>query len=876
VESKEYIPSKLRYQIRILGELLGETLANQYDDVLLRKVEEIRGLSKSRRIQGSHLKADLVRVLNGLKEQELVPVVRAFNQFLNLSNIAEQVQTISRENISSTKGSFLEQTFNNLKSTLIADDDLANAVKHLHCDLVLTANPTEITSRTLIQKYDRIANLLQGFQENSPDKSKIREQLKQLVAEIWHTDEMHADIPTPQEEAKWGFAVIENSFWYAVPQVWRDLDNLLFDNTGRHMPIDFSPISISSWLGGDRHNNPAATADATRDVLRLSRWMAADLYLRDIEILLSRLSMSQCNDELRELAGAGQHEPYRFVLRELRSKLENTRIWTEQKTADMENLALSKKDLFEPLYACYQSLCECNMAIIANGELKDTLIRVACFGVTLVDLDIRESSKKHVQLLDELTQHLNIGSYRDWSESKRQKFLLAELASKRPLLPNGWEPSEKSIEVLKTFQLIADTNAEGISSYVVSRAQEPSDILEVILLFRTCGLKQSVPVVPLFETLDDLDQAEDTLLQLFKIPDYREHIGKQQQVMIDYTDSAKDAGQMAAAWAQYRAQEALVKVCDKYEIDLLLFHGRDGSTGRGGGSTQHEILSRPSGTIRHGMRVCEQGETIRFKYGTPGLAVRNLDYLLSATLQAMALPSPKPDLEWRRTMDHLSEIACSDYNQVTREDEKFISYFEQATPAMELSELTQSVQEDVLSDTESSSPLDRIGAIPWIFSWTQKRLLLPAWLGSGTALKYYQSPEQISMLQDMLENWPFFRYQIDSLEMALAKTDLEISSDYDAALVSPELQQMADSLNERVKQLIGFVNTLKKQDKLLAGSPQITASIAVRSPYSDPLHFLQMELMSRRRKHGSHTNANVSRALLVTIAGIAAGMRNSA
>jgi len=874
-ESTEHIPGRLRYHIHVLGDLLGETIANQYGDSLVDTVEKVRTLSKSRRQSDPHLKAELLRALRGLKEHELTSVTRAFNQFLQLSNIAEQVQTTAGEGPSSTSETLLENMFQTLLNAGKSPEEIADAIYKLKCDLVLTAHPTQITRRTLIQKYDSIANVLQLLESDTPDQDKLKSELKRLITEIWHTDEIHLERSTPQEEAIWGYAVIENSFWHAVPQMWRELDNLLHKFTGNNLPITHSPIKLSSWMGGDRDSTPYVTTEVTREVLRLARWMACDLYLRDIERLLSRLSVSNCNQELKDLVGTQSQEPYRYVLRNLREKLQNARLWAGGDTTDNE-VILDHADLFIPLHTCYQSLHDCGMGIIADGELKDTLVRLACFGVTLVNLDIRQNSEKHELLLDELTQHLELGSYRSWSETKRQSFLVSELENPRPLIPRSWQPTDESREVLSTLRLIADNHAEGIGSYVVSMAQQPSDILEVILLLKKCGLTKVLPVAPLFETLDDLDQAEDTLLQLFKIRWYREHIADRQQVMIDYSDSTKDAGQMAAAWAQYRAQESMVRICDKYGVELMLFHGRDGTMGRGSGPTHKPSLSHPPGSARNGMRLIEQGETIQFKYSSPDQALMNLDQLLSVAIEAMLLPPPAPQSSWRQIMDHLAEVASNEYDAVVRNSDDFFPYFNQGTLKRELAELAlgnHGSRHSTGSNDQKS--IEDMSAIQWVFAWTQKRLMLHGWLGTSKALERYSTPERLSTLQEMLTDWPFFRTQIDMLERVLAMTDIEISNDYDSVLVNPELHHWADQFTSELDNLTNLINLIKQQDRLLSSAPEITTSLAIRNTYTDPLHFLQMELMSRRRSDGRNTSVAINKALLVTIAGIAAGMRST-
>jgi phosphoenolpyruvate carboxylase len=875
-ESTQHIPRRLRHHIRVLGDLLGETITKQYGEGLVDTLERIRKLAKSRRQGEPHVKSELLGVLHGLEESELVSVTRAFNQFLQLANIAEQVQTIRGDDPSSPPGTLLERLFKKLSDAHIDSDAINEAISNLSCDLVLTAHPTQITRRTLIQKYDRIAHVLRSIRSKETDQKKHITELRRLVTELWHTDEIQLERATSQEEAIWAYAVIENAFWEAVPQIWRELDELLSEHTGINLPITYSPIRISSWMGGDRDGVANVTTEVTRDVLRLARWMASDLYLRDIERLLSHLSMSECNQEMRALVGESNKEPYRYVLRELREKLQNTRLWAENKAEDDGNLILDKESLFTPLKICYQSLQECGMGVIADGELKNTLVRLACFGVTLVDLDIRQNSEKHEQLLDELTEHLDLGSYRSWSETKRQNFLVSELENKRPLIPRSWQPTEESQQVLDTFRLIADVKAAGISSYIVSRAQQPSDILEVILLLKKCGLKIMLPVAPLFETLDDLDQAEDTLLQLFKIRWYREHIADKQQVMIDYSDSAKDTGQMAAAWAQYLAQESMIRICDKYQIELLLFHGRHGSMGRGNGQAHQASLSHPPGSVKNGMRLIEPGETIQFKYGSPDLATMNLDQLLSVAIEAMLLPPPKPDISWRDLMDNISESARHEYDNQVKNGQRFFDYFDQATPGKEITELALGNQprRDLACQTDQQS-INDLSAVQWIFAWTQKRLMLHAWLGTSKALESYSDPTSLAKRQEMINEWPFFRTQIDMLERVLAMADVEISNDYDSILVNPELHQTAHSFKDELQKLIKLINLIKNQDELLISTPEMNASLAVRNTYTDPLHFLQMELISRRRDQADNRSDVIDEALLVTIAGIAAGMRST-
>ena len=348
-------------------------------------------------------------------------------------------------------------------------------------------------------------------------------QLERLIAEVWHTDEIRTERPKPQDEAIWGYAVIEHSFWHAIPKLWEGLDVILKQYTGESLPIEFSPITISSWMGGDRDGNPNVTTEVTEEVLRLARWMAADLYLRDLDELLSQLSMSQCNAAVRELCGHSSHEPYRSILRGVRDRLNATRDWAETNNPPNDQIFLKKEELFAPLDTCYRSLHECGMGIIADGLLKQTLIRISTFGATLIDLDIRQSAEKHTDLMEKLIFFLGLGNYKSWSEKARHDFLIEELANKRPLIPESWEPEGEAGETLRTIRLIANSNADGVSCYIISMAQNPSDVLSVILLLRKSGLRRSLPIVPLFETLDDLENASWTLERLLRDKMYRDY-----------------------------------------------------------------------------------------------------------------------------------------------------------------------------------------------------------------------------------------------------------------------------------------------------------------------------------------------------------------
>ncbi|MET0125199.1 MAG: phosphoenolpyruvate carboxylase, partial [Pseudomonas caspiana] len=616
------IDARLREDVHLLGELLGNTIREQRGGEFLDKIERIRKGAKAGRRGSAEGAEQLTSSVDGLAEDELLPVARAFNQFLNLANIAEQYQLIRRRDDSQSQpfeSRVLPELLDRLKAAGQAPEALARQLGKLEIELVLTAHPTEVARRTLIQKYDAIAAQLAALDHrdlSSAEREQITERLQRLIAEAWHTEEIRRTRPTPVDEAKWGFAVIEHSLWHAVPNYLRKADHALHAATGFHLPLEAAPIRFASWMGGDRDGNPNVTAAVTREVLLLARWMAADLYVRDVDQLAAELSMQQANDALRARAGDSA-EPYRAVLKQLRERLRATRNWAQASLAVTQpapdNVLHENRELLEPLMLCFQSLHDCGMGVIADGPLLDCLRRAVTFGLFLVRLDVRQDSTRHESAMTEITDYLGLGRYEDWDEQARVDFLLRELNSRRPLLPAHFKPAADTAEVLATCREVASAPAASLGSYVISMAGAASDVLAVQLLLKEAGLQRPMRVVPLFETLADLDNAGPAIEQLLSLPGYRSRLHGPQEVMIGYSDSAKDAGTTASAWAQYRAQEKLVDICRAQQVELLLFHGRGGTVGRGGGPAHAAILSQPPGSVAGRFRTTEQGEMIRFK-----------------------------------------------------------------------------------------------------------------------------------------------------------------------------------------------------------------------------------------------------------------------
>lgn len=878
--------AQLRQQVRRLGQTLGQTIAQAHGEPWLQQVEQIRAWGKAAREGDPDARANMEKAFRTMTDEDLLTVSRAFAHFLNLSNIAEQHHTVSPAGLAEQAyPNPLRDLFARLDNTELSQDAKQAAVNRMHIELVLTAHPTEVTRRTLIHKYGELAGQLSHWDldHNGEPTPEADRRIEELVSQAWHTEEIRATRPTPVDEARWGFAVVENSLWDAVPRFVRDYEEALATRE-LELPLHTRPVTFCSWMGGDRDGNPNVTSSVTEEVLLLGRWKAAELFSDSLKQLGSELSMSQCTEALRTMAGDGP-EPYRAVLKSLWGRLDMVRSAISKRLSTglgsgkvpLDECLISDDALVTPLQACYDSLCACGMRVIADGVLKDTLRRAHIFGTSLIRLDVRQDAERHAEALSELTRYLGLGDYAQWSEDDKQTFLLTELTSKRPLLPPNWQPSDPVREVIDTCRVISRFPAEGFGIYIISMASKPSDVLAVQLLLRECGVDWPMPVAPLFETLNDLNGATDTMTALLDIEWYRGNTQGHQHVMIGYSDSAKDAGVLAASWAQYRAQEALVKLAEEYGITLTLFHGRGGSIGRGGGPAHAAILSQPPGSVDGGLRVTEQGETIRFKFGLPDLAVRSLHLYASAMLEALLLPPPEPQPEWRALMDDMADESCRLYRGVVRENPEFVPFFRAATPEQELAKLPLGSRP---AKRKPGGGVESLRAIPWIFAWSQNRLLLPSWLGAVEAIRPVQQGAHKNTLQTMSTDWPFFATRLAMLEMVFMKTDAAISTAYTERLVEESLQHLGTDLADRMEQDATALKALLSEDHLMRDDAWNRESILLREPYLEPLHWLQIELLERDRAAAEKALpkaqvATIEKALMVTIAGIAAGMRNT-
>lgn len=872
----------LRNDVRLLGTILGDVIREHVGEHAFETIETIRALSKRARMGDEAAFEKLRDILSAMPIHEAVPIARAFSKFLTLANIAEQHHRIRRRReylrdpATTPQRASLKDTISRLLEQGKSTKDIVDTLTGLDIELVLTAHPTEVKRRTLVQKHQRIADVL--ARSDNPnltvhEKREARDTLEREILSAWKTDEIRRERPTPIDEAVSGFVVIEQVLWNAVPQFLRELDRDLQDALGQRLPVDCGIIRFGSWMGGDRDGNPNVTPDVTRRVCSMARWTAADLFHQEITALRAELSMIDCNEELRNQVGQTK-EPYRALLSTVLRRLNATRAYhaslLEGHVADASDIFLETEDLAAPLWLCFRSLVDTNARSIAEGRLLDNLRRLAIFGLTLVRLDLRQESSRHSEVLDAVTQTLGLGSYAGWSEEQRQTFLIRELEGRRPLIPHDLPASANVRDVLETFRVAQQIGPSSLGAYVISMATNPSDVLAVELLQREAQIKSPMRVVPLFETLDDLRGAAKTVDALFSIPWYKNHIAQKQEIMLGYSDSAKDAGRLTAAWELYKAQEQLVEVCRKHGVHLTLFHGRGGTVGRGGGPTHLAILSQAPGSTDKRLRVTEQGEMIEAKFGMPGIAIRTLELYTTATLQATLAPPPGPSAEWRKQMEALSDKACGAYRGLIHED-RFVRYFRAVTPEIELGKLNIGSRP---ARRKLGGGIETLRAIPWIFAWTQTRMLLPSWYGVGEALRSIVEVGGLDKLVEMYEQWPFFRSTLDLVAMVLAKADPRIAQQYDERLAGDDLRDLGATLRQSLDETTRCMLEVMKQKDLLENNHVLRRSIDVRNPYVDPINVLQVELLRRIRTEGADSS-EIQDALLITINGIAAGLRNT-
>ena len=884
------IPTKLlRENVRYLGSILGKVLKDQEGDKFFRLVEKVRKLSKANKtnLNSKHSYRKIIRTIKNLNSKNTFKLTRAFTHFMNLINLAESIDASRSVNeyennnkkINKTNlfiEEIFEELFNNKK---ISDTKIYNHAKNLNIGIVLTAHPTEVKRRTLIQKYHKIIEILEERDLLKDYPSKLKALDKKLYDEftiIWNTDDLKRVKPSPFDEARWGLAIIEDSLWDTIPKVYRRLNSIFVQNMDKGLPKNFNPIEFGSWMGGDRDGNPNVTAKVTKEVILLSRWEAAKLYEKSLTKIIRSYSMEKCSKKILRKTGKS-YEPYRVFLRPLRNQMRATHRMIEQylinkKPLDQKKLLRSKEEILKPLRVVRQSLEQNNNENLASGELLDLMRRAKCFGINLAKLDIRQESSRHSQLIGEFVKKKYNKDYLKLSEKEKIDFLKSKLNSKKNIINKFQFKNKENKEVWSTFNLLSKEPSECLGAYVISMTSSASDILSVSFLQKEAKIQNKLRVVPLFETLDDLINAKLIMENLFSHKWYRNLIKHKQEVMIGYSDSSKDAGKMCASWHQYKAQEEIVKLGKKYKIDITFFHGRGGSAGRGGGPIQATLRSLPPYSVNGKIRITDQGEVIQQKYGYEPLAKYNLCSYIGAVSQASLNPPPKPKNSWRTLIEKMAEISKSSYRKNINQNSDFIKYFKTVTPHVSLSKLSIGSRPSKRKNVDN---IQSLRAIPWVFAWTQIRLMLPAWLGSAEALRYANIKEFRKTLYDMERNWPFFNSMLDILDMVISKVDPDISKIYEEYLADDKLKRVGKKLRFQFE-VIKKLNKEITPNEIIKARKQFRTSVVVRSIYSEVLNIIQPIVIKKIKTNKNNLDKKyLNDALLTSIAGISAAMKNT-
>ena len=885
----ERIPTKLlREDVRYLGSILGKVIKKQEGQKFFNLVEKVRKLSKVNKINYSnHSYGKIIRAIKNLNPKNTFKLTRAFTHFMNFINLAESIDASrslneyenNRKKIS-TKNIFIEEIFEDLfNSKKISENKIYNLAKNLNIGIVLTAHPTEVKRRTLIQKYHKITEILEerDLLKNYPSKLKILE--KKLFDEltiIWNTDDLKRSRPTPFDEARWGLAIIEDSLWDTIPKVYRRLNSIFVQNINKGLPKNFNPIEFGSWMGGDRDGNPNVTAEVTKQVILLSRWEAAKLYEKTLTKIIRSYSMEKCSRKISRKVG-NSHEPYRVFLRPLRDKMRITHRSIEQhlinkKPLDKKKLLNSREEILKPLRVVRESLEQNQSENIASGELLDLMRRAKCFGINLARLDIRQESSRHSQLIAEFIKKKYKKNYYSFSEDQKINFFKLAINSKKNIITNFKFKNKENKEVWSTFKTLSQEPPECLGAYVISMTTSASDILSISFLQKEAKIKNKLRVVPLFETLDDLINSKTIMRNLFSQNWYRKLIKNKQEVMIGYSDSSKDAGKICASWHQYKAQEEIVKLAKKYKIDVTFFHGRGGSAGRGGGPIQATLRSQPPNSVNGKIRITDQGEVIQQKYGYEPLAKYNLCSYIGAVAEATLNPPPSPKNNWRDLIEKMSDISKSSYRKNINQNTEFIKYFKTVTPHVALGKLSIGSRPSKRKNVDN---IKSLRAIPWVFAWTQIRLMLPAWLGSAEALRYSYIKKFRKTLYDMERNWPFFNSMLDMLDMVISKADPDISKIYEEYLADEELKRVGKKLRFQFD-VIKKLNKKITPKEIIKSRKQFRSSIIVRNIYSEVINIIQPIVIKKIKISKNLKDKKILEdALMTSIAGISAAMKNT-
>ena len=918
----------MREDIRLLGAILGDTVREQNGEEVFDLVERAR--VESFRVRRSEIdRAELARMFDGIDIHQAIPVIRAFTHFALLANVAEDIHRERRRAVHVAAGeppqnSSLAATYLKLDSADLDAATVADALTGALVSPVITAHPTETRRRTVFDTQHRITELMRlrlhghGKTEDGPD---INRELRRHILTLWQTALIRLSRLKIQDEIETGLRYYQAAFFEVIPQVNAEVRTALQARWPDAHLLEQPILRPGSWIGGDRDGNPNVTADVVRLATGRASYTALEHYFAEITALEEELSMSarlvKVSDELEALAGtchepARADEPYRRALRVIHGRLTATaaEILDSQPEHELD-LGLERyrapAELLADLDVIDGSLRSNGSGVLADDRLSRLREAVHVFGFHLSGLDLRQNSDVHEEVVAELLAWAGVHpDYRSLPEPDRVELLAAELATRRPLSRHFGSSPERFIAddtelselarkelgiVAAAARAVAVFGPQAIPNYIISMCQSVSDMLEAAILLKEVGLLSlvggasgsdiyaPVGVVPLFETIDDLQRGSSILEAVLDLPLYRAVVsarGDSQEVMLGYSDSNKDGGYLAANWALYRAELDLVESASKTGIRLRLFHGRGGTVGRGGGPSYDAILAQPPGAVNGSLRITEQGEVIAAKYAEPRIAHRNLETLLAATLEATLLDveglgdAPGPAYE---VLDELAARAQRAYTELVYETPGFVEYFKASTPVSEIGALNIGSRPTSRKPTTSISDLR---AIPWVLAWSQSRVMLPGWYGTGSAFEGWiaEGESRLEVLQDLYRRWPFFRTVLSNMAQVLSKSDMGLAARYSELVEDEALRQRVfDKIVDEHERTIRMHKLITGQDDLLADNPSLARSVFNRFPYLEPLNHLQVELL--RRYRSGDDDELVQRGILLTMSGLATALRNS-
>ncbi len=904
--------ARLRNDIRLLGRILGDTVRDQEGADAFDLVERIRQTSiRFHRDEDRAARTELEQILDSMSISETVRIVRAFSYFSHLANIAEDQNTIRQMRTrSAAKGApragALGDTLAMAQAAGLKPVELRQFFETALVSPVLTAHPTEVRRKSTMDREMEVAHLLDRRErvQLTPDEAEASdEQLRRAVLTLWQTNLLRRTKLTVLDEVANGLSFYDYTFLQEVPRLICALEDKL--NAGDEAAGEIASfLRMGSWIGGDRDGNPFVTADVVRGTLKLQSSRALQFYLEELHALGAELSiaahLADVSAELRALAerspDTSPHrigEPYRLAVSGMYARLSATAKKLDVQVvrrpvgegAPYDGVAEFQADLD----VLDRSLIANNARVIARGRLRLLRRAVDCFGFHLARLDIRQNSAVHERTVAELLDAAMPGmSYLALNEESRVALLSSELRNARPLTSSFVKYSEETVGELAIFHAAAEAHArfgaDAIPQCIISMCKGMSDMLEVALLLKEVGLvhpsgRCAINIVPLFETIEDLQACSGIMDRMLSLHDYRKLVdsrGSVQEVMLGYSDSNKDGGFITSGWELYKAEIGLVQVFERHGVRLRLFHGRGGSVGRGGGPSYDAIVAQPGGAVNGQIRITEQGEIISSKYSNAEVGRSNLEILAAATLEASLLHprQPAPKAEYLVAMNELSDLAFKAYRGLVYETDGFVDYFWGSTVINEIATLNIGSRP---ASRKKTRAIEDLRAIPWVFSWAQCRLMLPGWYGFGQAVETWikAHPDQgMPFLKELYREWPFFRMLLSNMDMVLAKSSIAIASRY-AELVPDEAlrERIFGRIRREWHLVIETLLDIMGQDRLLQGNPLLERSVRHRFPYLDPLNHVQVELLKEHR--AENPDEQVLRGIQITINGISAGLRNT-